>query len=63
MIYNNRLSGENVATTYELRIYGIEQNPPDFVTRSYASETQHVGFRDKIENLGWADGIDERKIG
>lgn len=52
-----------MATVYELKIYGIEQNPPDFVTRSYASETQHVGFRDKIENLGWADGIDERKIG
>jgi acylphosphatase len=47
-----------MAITYELKIHGIEQNPSDFVARSYASEVQHVGFRDKIENLGHALGID-----
>ena len=47
-----------MTTTYELKIYGIEQNPSDFVARSYASEVQHVGFRDKIENLGHVLDID-----
>jgi acylphosphatase len=47
-----------MATTYELKIYGIEQNPSDFVARSYASEVQHVGFRDKIEHIGLGLGID-----
>jgi len=31
-----------MTTTYELRIYGIEQNPSDFVVQSKASEVQHV---------------------
>ena len=44
-------------TTYELIIYGIEQNPSDFVARSYASEVQHVGFRDRIESIGRGLGI------
>ena len=47
-----------MATTYELKIYGIEQNPSDFVARSYASEVQHVGFRDRIEDIGRGLGID-----
>ena len=31
-----------MTTTYELRIYSIEQNPSDFVVQSKASEVQHV---------------------
>jgi acylphosphatase len=49
--------GESMATTHELKIYGIKQNPSDFVARSYASEVQHVGFRDRIEDIGRGLGI------
>ncbi len=47
-----------MAATYELKIYGIEQNPSDFVAQSYALEVQHVGFRDRIEDIGRGLGID-----
>jgi acylphosphatase len=47
-----------MATTYELKICGLKQNPSDFVARSYASEVQHVGFRDRIEDIGRGLGID-----
>ncbi len=58
MLNINIKKGENMATTYELKICGIEQNPSDFVAQSYALEVQHVGFRDRIENLGHALGVD-----
>ena len=35
----------------------FEQNPKDFVARSYASEVQHVGFRDRTESIGRGLGI------
>ncbi|MDK2790443.1 MAG: hypothetical protein PWP15_950 [Methanothermococcus sp.] len=47
-----------MATTYELKICGIEQNPSDFVARSKAPEVQHVGFRDRIEDIGRGLGVD-----
>jgi acylphosphatase len=39
----DKIKGENMATTYELKIYG---------------KVQHVGFRDRIEDIGRGLGID-----